>query len=269
LRILAALRHPRANNEDKMPAAAKGRVAVVTGGASGLGLATVGRLVADGLTVAIWDNDRDSLEIAAKSVGIAGRVATFLVDVGDPVAVANAARETGERLAPPSVLVTAAGISGLFKPYTEYELDLWNNVIRVNLTGTHLVCQALLPAMIANGFGRIVTVSSIAGKEGNALQVGYASAKAGVIGFTKALGREMARTGVIVNCIAPALFDTPLVKKTLHESAAGMTPMFDKIPMGRIGRPEEFAAMAAWLSSEECSFTTGMIFDASGGRATY
>jgi 3-oxoacyl-[acyl-carrier protein] reductase len=123
--------------------------------------------------------------------------------------------------------------------------------------------------MIENGYGRIVTVSSMAGKDGSAMQVGYASAKAGVIGFTRALGREMARTGVIVNGIAPALFDTPLVQKTFQESSAGMAPMLDKIPMGRMGQPEEFAAMAAWLCSSECSFTTGMIFDLSGGRASY
>jgi 3-oxoacyl-[acyl-carrier protein] reductase len=123
--------------------------------------------------------------------------------------------------------------------------------------------------MIENGYGRIVTVSSMAGKDGNALQVGYASAKAGVIGFTKALGKELAKAGVIVNCITPALFDTPLVRKTAQESAEGMAPMLEKIPMGRMGRPEEFAAMAAWLCSDEVSFTTGMIFDVSGGRATY
>lgn len=246
-----------------------GQTAVVTGGASGLGLATAIRLLEEGARVAVWDVNEAQLADAAKTINAGESLITCKVDVGDPRAVKDAADLTRSKLGMPSILVAAAGISGLFRPYLEYPIDVWHEVIRVNLTGTHLVCQELVPAMIQNGYGRVVTVSSMAGKDGNAMMVGYSAAKAGVIGFTKALGRELAKTGVIVNCIAPALFDTPLVKKTTQESSEGMAPMLEKIPMGRMGRPEEFAAMAAWLSSNEVSFTTGMVFDVSGGRSTH
>jgi NAD(P)-dependent dehydrogenase (short-subunit alcohol dehydrogenase family) len=246
-----------------------GQTAVVTGGASGLGLATAFRLLNEGARVAIWDVNEAQLADAAKTIDAGDRLITCEVDVGDPRLVKDAADLTKSKFGAPSILVAAAGISGLFRPYLEYPIDVWHEVIRVNLTGTHLVCEALLPAMIQSGYGRVVTVSSMAGKDGNALMVGYSAAKAGVIGFTKALGRELAKTGVVVNCIAPALFDTPLVRKTTQESSEGMTPMLEKIPMGRMGRPEEFAAMAVWLASKEVSFTTGMIFDVSGGRATH
>jgi NAD(P)-dependent dehydrogenase (short-subunit alcohol dehydrogenase family) len=244
-------------------------VTVVTGGAGGLGLATARRLLADGHAVALWDRDDEGLAAAAQHLGTPSSVVTVAVDVRDAASVAAAASATEESVGEATALVAVAGAGGPFLPYTEYPIAAWDDVIAVNLTGTHLCVQALLPPMLERGGGRIVTVSSMAGKEGNPQQVGYSAAKAGVIGYTKAVGKELATSGVLVNCITPALFETALMRRQWEEYPAAMDAMITKIPMQRPGRPDEFAAMVAWLVSDECSFTTGMVFDLSGGRATY
>jgi NAD(P)-dependent dehydrogenase (short-subunit alcohol dehydrogenase family) len=248
---------------------ARRQVTVVTGGAGGLGLATVRRLLDDGHEVALWDRDAESLDTARRTLGNSSGLLVVAVDVRLPESVAEAARLTARELEPPSALVAVAGTSGPFMPYLDYPLEAWEDVIAVNMTGTHLCVSALLPAMIERGWGRVVTVSSMAGKEGNPQMAGYSAAKAGLIGYTKAVGRELATSGVLVNCITPALFETDLMRRQWEEFPEAMDAMIGKIPMKRPGQPDEFAAMAAWLVSDECSFTTGMVFDVSGGRATY
>jgi 3-oxoacyl-[acyl-carrier protein] reductase len=241
-----------------------GRVALVTGGARGIGLAIAQRLAAEGARVAIVDLDEPAAKSAASGVG-ASAIAlaadvTRTADVEQAVAAAH--RQWG-RL---DIVVNNAGITGGSKLTWELTDDDWNQVIACDLTSVFLVSRAAVRLMLAQGSGRIINIASIAGKEGNPTLVPYSTAKAGVIGLTKALAKEVANRGIFVNAVAPAVIGTDLVKQMSKETVDYLVA---KIPMGRIGRPDEVAALVAWLASDECSFSTGAVYDLSGGRATY
>ena len=239
----------------------KNRVAVITGGARGIGLATAERFVRSGAKVALWD--LDGAEAAARRIeGAIG----CTVDVTDEKSVAAALAETERRLGPVAILVASAGIAGPNATVADYPVDAWRKVIEVDLNGVFLCCRAVVPGMVKRNYGRIVNIASIAGKEGNPNAAPYSAAKAGVISLTKSLGKELAQTGVRVNCITPAAVKTAIFDQITQQH---IDYMLSKIPMGRFGTVEEMAAMIAWLASEECSFTTGGVFDVSGGRATY
>ena len=224
-----------------------GVLALVTGGASGIGAATAARLRADGVRVVTADLAPGADEN---------------LDVTDPEAVAALIAGLG----PVGILVHSAGIVGPSKPLADLELDEWRNTFRVNVDGTFLMCRAVVPGMVAAGWGRIVTLASIAAKDGNPTQSAYSASKAAVIGLTKSLGKELATTGVLVNAVAPAAVATPMNAAT---DPAILARSQSLTPMGRFGRPDEIAELIAWLCSEQLSFSTGAVYDASGGRATY
>jgi NAD(P)-dependent dehydrogenase (short-subunit alcohol dehydrogenase family) len=239
----------------------KGRVAVITGGARGIGLATAERFVRSGAKVALWD--LDGADAAARRIeGAIG----CTVDVTDEKSVAASLADTERRLGAVDILVASAGIAGPNATVADYPVDAWRKVIEVDLNGVFLCCRAVVPGMVKRTYGRIVNIASIAGKEGNPNAAPYSAAKAGVISLTKSLGKELAQTGVRVNCITPAAVKTAIFDQITQQH---IDYMLSKIPMGRFGTVEEMAAMIAWLASEECSFTTGGVFDVSGGRATY
>lgn len=240
-----------------------GRTAVITGGASGLGLQTAKRIVAEGGRVALWDVDAKALVEAKQE---AGAVHTQTVDVSDHAAVARAAAETRQALGRIDILVASAGITGATVPVTEFPIDSWLQVINVNLNGLFYCCREIVPFMIEGGYGRIINIASVAGKEGNPNASAYSASKAGVVGFTKSLGKELATRGVLVNCITPATFESAILQQ-LPKSQIDY--MRSKIPMGRLGEASENAALVCWLASEECSFSTAATFDISGGRTTY
>ncbi|MYE19971.1 MAG: SDR family oxidoreductase [Rhodospirillales bacterium] len=240
----------------------KGRVAVVTGAASGIGRATAKRLGADGAALELWDAAAEGLAETADSTG---GTATVL-SVADDDAVAAAAAAATERHGRVDILVNCAGIAGDIAPVAEADPAEWRRVIEVNLTGTFLCCRAVVPHMVRSGYGRIVNIASVAGKEGNPNAAHYSASKAGVITFTRALGKEVAGSGVLVNCITPAVIDTAILGQVTE---AQVKYMVERIPLGRMGQPEEVAALIAWLSSEDCSFSTAAAFDLSGGRTTY
>jgi 3-oxoacyl-[acyl-carrier protein] reductase len=242
----------------------KGRAAIVTGGAQGIGLAIVKRLAASGAKVRIWDHDQKLLAKTAATLGSA--VSGDAVDVTDTAAVERGTRSALETLGRIDVFVNNAGIAGMTKPVVDYPVEEWKRVIDVDLNGPFLCCRAVVPHMVKAGYGRIVNIASIAGKEGNPNAAAYAAAKGGLIAFTKALGKELAQTGVLVNCVTPAAAQTAILEQVTPEFAKFM---LSKIPMGRFVKVEEIAAMACWLASEDCSFSTGAVFDISGGRATY
>lgn len=223
------------------------RTALVTGGLSGLGAACAARLASDGIKVITMDLHAD---------------ADFVVDVADPVAVASAAADIGTI----DILVNSAGIVGPNKPLWEIDYQDWTAVFNVNVLGTFNLCHAFVPGMVASGWGRIVNFASMAGKDGNPNLSAYSASKGAVIAMTKSLGKELATTGVLVNAIAPAVFATPMNAANTAEVLAYMTNL---IPMKRLGRPEEVAELVAWLTSEKMTFSTGAVFDISGGRATY
>jgi 3-oxoacyl-[acyl-carrier protein] reductase len=223
------------------------RKAVVTGGESGLGAACVARLRREGVEVV-------SVDLAAG--------ADYRLDVGDPTAVGAAVSEIG----PVDILVNSAGVVGPNKPLWEITDAEWQRTLSVNLNGVFNLCRAVVPAMRARGWGRVVNIASIAGKEGNPNLAAYSASKAGVIGLTKSLGKELATSGVLVNAIAPAVIETPMNAETAPEVLAYM---LSRIPMGRMGQAEEVAALTCWLVSDEVSFSTGAVYDISGGRATY
>jgi 3-oxoacyl-[acyl-carrier protein] reductase len=231
--------------------------ALVTGGISGIGLATAVRLTSDGLDVFVCDVDEEQLAIAAPSV-----TGAHFLDVSDSAAVDALL----DHLAPIDVLVNSAGVVGPNLPIWETSDDGWARTIAVNLTGTFNTMRAALPQMRERGWGRIVNIASIAGKEGNPNLGAYSASKAGVIGLTKSVGKEVATDGVIVNAIAPAVIATPMNEETEPHV---LEYMISKIPMGRVGRSSEVAALVSWLASDECSFSTGQVYDISGGRATY
>lgn len=236
----------------------KDRRAVVTGGAQGIGLAVARRFAASGATVVIWDINGDAAQAAADEVGgIARRV-----ELTDDADVAAAAAEAGAV----DILVNNAGITGGNARLWEIEPETWRQVMQVNLNAPYVICRALVPGMIERGYGRIVNVASIAGKEGNPNASHYSASKAALIALTKSLGKELAGTGVVVNAITPAAARTPIFDQMSQEH---IDYMLSKIPLNRFLEPEEAAALIAWLASEDCAFSTGAVFDISGGRATY
>jgi NAD(P)-dependent dehydrogenase (short-subunit alcohol dehydrogenase family) len=242
-----------------------GRGAIVTGGASGIGLAIVQRLIASGATVALWDLSEVALKNAARMLN-ENHVHIFSVDVSRQDQVEAAFKATVQALGKIDVLVNSAGISGPNAPTWEYPIDAWNHVMQVNLTGTFLTCRTAVPHMLGNGYGRIVNIASVAGKEGNPNAPAYSASKAGVIGLTKSLGKELAKNGITVNCVSPGAVQTAILGQMTEEH---IDYMLSKIPMGRFGKVEEIGALVAWLCTDECSFTTAAVFDLSGGRATY
>ncbi len=243
-----------------------GRPAVVTGAARGVGNAIAERLLASGARVSLWDRDAKAVNAAARNLGERGETHAAVVDVTDDASIDAAVQATVEHFGGIDILVNNAGIAGGSKPSWEFSPAEWREVIEVDLTGVFLCCRAVVPVMRPRGWGRIVNVASIAGKEGNPNAAHYSAAKAGVIGFTKALGKELATSGILVNCITPAVIETDILKQITPQHVEYMR---SKIPMGRFGKKEEAAALVAWLCSAECSFTTGGVFDLSGGRATY
>jgi NAD(P)-dependent dehydrogenase (short-subunit alcohol dehydrogenase family) len=240
-----------------------GRTAIVTGGASGLGLLTAQRILREGGRVSIWDHNTATLENAKKTLG---DVHAVRVDVGNHGDVAAAAGASRAALGQVDILVNSAGITGATVPVKEFPVDGWLAVINVNLNGTFFCCREVVPAMLERGYGRIINIASVAGKEGNPNASAYSASKAGVIGFTKSLGKELATSGILVNCITPATFESPILDQ-LPQSQIDY--MRSRIPMGRLGHAEESAALVCWLASEECSFSTAATFDISGGRTTY
>jgi 2-dehydro-3-deoxy-L-rhamnonate dehydrogenase (NAD+) len=242
----------------------QGRKAVVTGGASGIGFTVAQRLVLSGAAVSLWDRDQQALEWAAAKLGTPCHVQRL--DVSEAEQVEAAGRETNKALGRIDILVASAGIAGPNTVTWEYPIEAWKQILDVNLTGLFLCNRALIPYMLSNDYGRIVNISSIAGKEGNPTACAYSASKAGVISLTKSLGKELAKTGIRVNCITPATVQTEMLSQVAQSH---IDYMRSKIPMGRFGQPEEIAAMVAWLCTEECSFTTGAVFDLSGGRAVY
>jgi 2-dehydro-3-deoxy-L-rhamnonate dehydrogenase (NAD+) len=239
-----------------------GRSAVVTGGASGLGFAIAERLAASGGKVVIWDIDRDAARVAAEKLnGLA-----IAADVSDGESVARAVRETLARAACIDILVNNAGITGPNAMLWDYPIASWKRVFAVNVEGVFICCRAVVPVMRERNYGRIVNIASVAGKDGNPNASAYSASKAAVIGLTKSLGKELADTAIRVNCVTPAAVRTPLFAQM---SESHIAYMLSKIPLGRFGEPQEIAAMVAWLASEECSFSTGAVFDLSGGRSTY
>lgn len=240
----------------------KGRRAVVTGGAQGIGRAVSERLLASGAGVAIWDRDAALAAAVAKEIG----AQAVAVDVTDYAAVEQAVRDTAAKLGGIDLLVNNAGIAGPNGPVHEYPLDAWKAVIDLDLNGVFYCCRAVVPLMLAQKFGRIVNIASIAGKEGNPNAGAYSAAKAGVVALTKSLGKELAGHDIAVNCVTPAAAKTRIFDQMAQTH---IDYMLSKIPRGRFVLVEEVAAMVAWLLSAENSFTTGAVFDLSGGRATY
>jgi len=227
----------------------KGRTAVVTGGMQGIGAAIAKRLETSGAKVAVWDLDGPGK-----------------VDVSNNDSVQTAVKKTLQELGKIDILVNNAGVAGQNVPTVDYPIEEWERVLRINLTSQYLCCRAVAPHMVKAKYGRIVNIASVAGKEGNPNAVAYSASKAGVISLTKSLGKELAQTGVLVNCITPAAAKTAIFDQMTKEHIAYM---LSKIPMNRFVNVEEIAALAGWLASEDCSFSTGAVFDISGGRATY
>lgn len=243
-----------------------GRLAVITGGAQGFGFAIAERLLASGASVSLWDRDGDLLQDAASKLQRSGAVTTEVMDVSDAASVISASDRTIARHAAIDILVASAGVAGPNFKTWEYPIDAWRQVLEINLTGVFLCCRAIVPHMIERNYGRIVNISSIAGKEGNPTASAYSASKAGVIALTKSLGKETAGYNVAVNCITPAAAKTRIFDQVSEEHIAFM---LSKIPRGRFLKVAEVSSMVAWLVSEENSFTTGAVFDLSGGRATY
>ena len=239
------------------------QVAVVTGAVRGIGRGIAARLAEEGAAVVVWDRDANAFDASAAGFT---PVAALKVDVANYASVEEGMATTMARTGRLDILVNNAGVNGPVAPVWEYPLDAWDRVLAVDLTGVFHCCRVAVPAMRAGGYGRIVNVSSITGKEGSPGIAAYASAKAGVIGFTKSLARELVGTGVLVNCIAPVITETDLFKEMTPEHIAAAK---SKIPMGRFLTVDEIAAMVAWIAGPECSFCTGATFDLSGGRGTY
>jgi NAD(P)-dependent dehydrogenase (short-subunit alcohol dehydrogenase family) len=242
------------------------RVAIVTGGARGIGYATAQRLLESGASVAIWDIDAGRLSEAAATLSGSTKLTTSIVELTDETSVASAVRAVIEAHGRIDILVNNAGITGGNGPLWELAPDVWRRVVDVNLIAPYLTCRAVIPEMLKRRWGRIVNVASIAGKEGNPNASHYSASKAGLIGLTKSLGKELAESGILVNCITPAAAKTEIFDQMTQEH---IDFMLSKIPMNRFLQVDEAAAMIAWLCSEDCAFSTGAVFDISGGRAVY
>ncbi|MDP9880439.1 3-oxoacyl-[acyl-carrier protein] reductase [Variovorax boronicumulans] len=248
----------------------EGRHAIVTGGARGIGLAIARRCLANGASVALWDVEAATLAEAEQQLAPLGTVITSLVDVRDEDQIAHAAAQSQERFGRVDVLVNNAGVLGPTVPAWEHTPAQWRHVLDINLTGAWLCCRALAPLMLAQRRGRIVNIASVAGKEGNGFNAAYSASKAGLIALTKSLGKELASSGVLVNCITPSAADTAVFAGVPAEHREQLrTTLLSRVPMGRFVDVDEVAAMAAWLASDECSFSTGAVFDISGGRSMY
>jgi 3-oxoacyl-[acyl-carrier protein] reductase len=239
------------------------RCAVITGAAGGLGKAAAQRIISEGGKVVLWDLNAEMLEATAAEIGAAGFVALDVAKLED---VSAAAKKSAEILGKIDILVASAGITGATVPVWEFPVESWLKVMDINLNGLFYCNREIIPFMLENGYGRIVNVASVAGKEGNPNASAYSASKAGVIGFTKSLGKELATKGVIVNALTPATFESPILAQ-LPQSQVDY--MRSKIPMGRLGIVDESAAMVCFMASEECSFTTASVFDTSGGRTTF
>ena len=241
-----------------------GRTAVVTGGAAGIGLAVAKRLVLSGARVALWDLDAKALATAA--AGLGHGTDTQTLDVADAHAVERAAAATAKAFGRIDALVCSAGIAGPNRTTWEFPVDDWKRVFDINVNGLFYCNRAIVPEMMKRDYGRIVNIASVAGKEGNPNASAYSASKAAVIGLTKSIGKELAKTGIRVNCVTPAAVRTAIFDQITQQH---IDFMLSKIPMGRFGTVDEIAAMVCWLASEDCSFSTGAVFDLSGGRATY
>jgi NAD(P)-dependent dehydrogenase (short-subunit alcohol dehydrogenase family) len=240
-----------------------GQVAVITGGAAGIGLEIAARITREGGRVSLWDRDTARLDEASKAIGAAHRQT---VDIADPQAVEAATKATAGALGKIDILICSAGITGPNTTVADYPVEEWRRVIEVNLNGIFYCNKFVVPVMLRHGYGRIINVASVAGKEGNPNASAYSASKAAVIGLTKSLGKELAKTEIRVNCVTPAAVRTAIFDQ--------MTPqhidfMLSKIPIGRFGGVDEVSSLVCWLASAEASFSTGAVFDVSGGRATY
>ena len=244
----------------------KGRTAIITGGARGIGFAAAQKMLASGAAVALWDIDASALGKAAASLAKSGRVYTAILDLTAEAEIGKAVEALIRDAGKIDILVNNAGITGGNAPLWQLKPEVWRRVVEVNLVAPYLVCRAVVPHMAAAGYGRIVNIASIAGKDGNPNASHYSASKAGLIGLTKSLAKELATKGVLVNCITPAAAKTEMFGQMTQQH---IDYMLAKIPMNRFVNVEELAAMIAWLSSEDCSFSTGAVFDISGGRAVY
>lgn len=244
----------------------EGRVAIITGGARGIGYAAAERMLASGASVVLWDVDAKALDAAKASLARLGTVSGDIVELTDDASVSAAAKAAVARHGKIDILVNNAGITGGNGKLWELEPDVWRRVVDVNLVGPYLTCRAVVPEMLKNGYGRIVNIASIAGKDGNPNASHYSASKAGLIGLTKSLAKELATSNILVNCITPAAAKTEIFNQMKQEH---IDFMLSKIPMNRFLQVEEAASLIGWLASEDCAFSTGAVFDISGGRATY
>ena len=240
------------------------KVVIITGAGSGIGKETAQRMIDNGAKVALWDYNQNILEKIQAKLG--SNAIAVNVDVSDEQSVKKAANKVREKLGSASILVNCAGVAGINATIENTEPDEWRRVININLTGTFLCCREIISDMVKNKYGRIVNIASVAGKEGNPNAAHYSASKSGVITFTRSLGKELAETGILVNCITPAVIETEMLSQVSDEHKAYMV---SKIPMGRMGQPSEVASLICWLSSKECSYSTAAAFDLSGGRSTY
>ena len=241
-----------------------GKVAVVTGAARGIGKETATRISKNGAKVALWDYDEKNIQLLSEKIG--NNSIPLKVDVSDENSIKNAAEIVRDKLGTPSLLVNCAGVAGDNATVADTDPNEWRRVININLTGTFLCCRELVSGMVNNNYGRIVNIASVAGKEGNPNAAHYSASKAGVITFTRSLAKEISSSGVLVNSITPAVIDTEMLSQVSEEHKKYMV---SKIPMGRMGKTSEVAALICWLLSKECSYSTAATFDLSGGRATY
>ena len=240
------------------------KVVIITGAGSGIGKETAQRMIDNGAKVALWDYNQETLDSIQNKLG--KNSLSVNVDVSDEASVKNAANKVRNNIGTPSILVNCAGVAGINASIEKTDPNEWRRVININLTGTFLCCREIIADMVNKGYGRIINIASVAGKEGNPNAAHYSASKSGVITFTRSLGKELAETGVLVNCITPAVIETEMLSQVSDEHKAYMV---SKIPMGRMGQPNEVAALICWLSSKECSYSTAAAFDLSGGRSTY
>ncbi len=240
------------------------KVVIITGAGSGIGKETAKKMIDSGAKVALWDYNQDTLNSIQNALG--NNSHAINVDVSDENSVKFAADEVRNNIGEPSILVNCAGVAGENATVENTNVDEWRRVININLTGTFICCREIVKDMIKNKYGRIVNIASVAGKEGNPNAAHYSASKSGVITFTRSLGKELANSGILVNCITPAVIETEMLSQVSDEHRAYM---ISKIPMGRMGQPSEVSSLICWLSSSECSYSTAAAFDLSGGRSTY